>query len=197
MRSEPRDAKGVPSVDRRPAPRDDRTVRRLGLHHRTAHRLETRRWLIGFFALSLHCGNDDGGPVGSSGDPDAGTQTASVTFTAIYEEFLSQPGCAVGGCHGGPTGAGGLVLDAPADEVYEDLLAPPTCTGCTPEQQARYPQRVTAATATASYLYIKLLPDGAPEADRGGDAMPPGQGAPEDERERIRAWIARGAPEAP
>ena len=101
-----------------------------------------------------------------------------MTFTQIREEILL-PSCGFVSCHGG--GAGGLTID---EEGAWDALVD------VPSVDAAGEVLVIPGDADGSYLVKKL--DGDEEIV--GLQMPQGGELPVEDREAIRDWISRGAP---
>jgi hypothetical protein len=112
---------------------------------------------------------------GCGGPP---AETAPATFTGIREEILL-PSCGFVSCHGG--GAGGLTIDE--DGAWDALVD-------VPSHDAAGEVLVIPGDADGSYLVKKL--DGAEGIV--GLQMPQGGELPSADRERIREWIERGAP---
>lgn len=90
------------------------------------------------------------------------------TFDQVWANTL-QPSCALSGCHGGASAAGGLSLGDDADSAHAALAS-----------------RVEPGDPACSALVDWLEPAG-----RG--AMPPGAPLAEEERCAVRQWIADGA----
>lgn len=113
------------------------------------------------------------------------------TFHAIQTRILA-PTCAVGGCHAGNPGAGGLSLAASG--AYDALVgARPSNTAA---REAGY-LLVRPSDPDRSFLLHKVeRPDGHAHLDEGHGALMPLGGAPltDGQVAFIRAWIEAGAP---
>ena len=88
------------------------------------------------------------------------------TYDAVYANTLATS-CALGGCHGGQSAAGGLALGSTADEAYAALV------------DDGY---LLAGDASCSLLF-HVLQDG---------SMPPGNPLDDAERCAVQQWIDRG-----
>jgi hypothetical protein len=108
------------------------------------------------------------------------------TLEAIRVRVFNRHTCSVLGCHGGPSGGGGLVLgdgDLHARLVSVPSFADPTTPRVTPGEPAR------------SMLWLKLAARtlGTPGAP--GNSMPIGEPAVDgNELQAIAEWILAGAP---
>ncbi len=121
---------------------------------------------------------------GCAGDGPAPAVTSGV-FDELQQDIFDQ-NCLSAGCHNAQSRAGNLNLSAGAS--YDQLVghAPDN-----PSAEQAGLQRVTPFDPQDSFLMVKLVEPGAGEGSR----MPQGQSplSPAD-IERIRAWIADGAP---
>ena len=105
---------------------------------------------------------------------------------AIRDEIFAVR-CAQSSCHADQTRAGGLVLNG--DDVYDQLVGVAATNLAAREAGAL---RVIPGSPEASFLVRKLTGDLAPDE---GLPMPFGGATiPEAEIERVRSWIADGAP---
>jgi polyvinyl alcohol dehydrogenase (cytochrome) len=105
------------------------------------------------------------------------------SFTEIYDEIFVGTGCAGGGCHG--SGAGELSMET-KEIAYNELVDVPA--GGAPCVSSGL-IRVVPGDPDASLLVNKISGD--PVC---GDTMPIAGSLTEEQIERIRSWIARGAP---
>ena len=98
---------------------------------------------------------------------DACTPQYEPTFDNVHANTLL-PSCALGGCHGEGSSAGGLSLGATAEDAHEALVAGgsviPTDASCSPLMQ--------------------VLTEG---------SMPPGAPLDDVEQCAVQQWIAEGA----
>jgi polyvinyl alcohol dehydrogenase (cytochrome) len=107
-----------------------------------------------------------------------------TTFTEVYDRTFVGQGCNSTLCHGG--GAGELSL-ATKDEAYQALVGVQAAgVACAASEVLR----VDPGTPDTSLLFRKVSERPAPC----GDPMPISAALPADDIERIRTWIARGAP---
>lgn len=140
------------------------------------------RWpmsLVFLLALTAGCG-ELRSPTAPPGPP-APPVDPSATFTRVQNEIFTTT-CAFSGCHGAAGTRAGLELSAGV--AYRNLVGVPS---------TELPQldRIEPAEPGRSYLYLKVT--GA--ANIVGGRMPLGQ--PEltqDQKDLIRDWILRGAP---
>jgi len=139
----------------------------------------------------IHCYGLPGGAA-ASGDPNAANSDA--TFTAVFDDVIRGTGCNGGGaCHGGATSVTTLTMRL-KDQAYDQLVGVPaasmTLSGMGPQCADSGLVRVVPFDPAASLLMHKL--EGTQTC---GDPMPPTTGLLSAEQvDRVRRWIARGAP---
>ncbi|MCK6550188.1 hypothetical protein L6R52_30415 [Myxococcota bacterium] len=137
------------------------------------------------------CGNDDGGAVRDAGaTPDTGIPCTEVpaTYTAVHDQILLNPSCAVAGCHTGSGVGGGFDVGIGKAELYDKLINGTSSSGTVPKY-------VTAGDPSASFLWRKVNDQNPP----GGFRMPIGCASNPTlcltscQIDAISAWITAGA----
>jgi len=130
------------------------------------------------YALSLP--GDDG----PTPEPTASPAPSDATFTSIYDDIFVGAGCATGSCHGANAGE----LSFASRQVAYDELVGVGAQGvvCAPTGMLR----VDPGNPGGSLLMDKI----ASEEPSCGDGMPISGMLEPEQIERIRMWIARGAP---
>jgi len=118
--------------------------------------------------------------------PGSGPTPIGGELLVIRDEIFAVR-CAQSSCHADQTRAGGLVLNG--DDVYDQLVG---VAALNPAARDAGALRVIAGSPEASFLVRKLTGDLA--ADEGLPMPFGGATIPPAEIERIRAWIAAGAP---
>jgi polyvinyl alcohol dehydrogenase (cytochrome) len=127
-----------------------------------------------FFVLTL-----DGRGGGGGGGGGGGT-----TFSAIYDDILLASGCTSSACHG--AGARGGLDMSTRDGAYAELVGKVAEGGaCAPTGLLR----VAPGAPQQSLLQLKI-----DRVQPCGGPMPPSAPLTDDSVERIRTWIAAGAP---
>jgi hypothetical protein len=114
------------------------------------------------------------------GGPDAAMATFAPTFTAVYDELLSELGCTAGFCHGGT----GLQLDDPTTAYNNLLNAVSNGAGC---ENKKF---IVPNDVASSYLYTKVLPNPACGKQMPADMAP----LTDQQLTQLRTWIEMGAP---
>jgi hypothetical protein len=139
-------------------------------------------WLVP--ALALACVGDGTG-LDPTGEPAVCDPPATgVSFCADIQPIFTAS-CALSGCHAGPAPQLGQNL-APGN-AYASIVNVPSV-------EAPALDRVEPGDPDASYLVHKIQGTFASVGGSGG-RMPLGQGAlPQEDIDRIRAWIVAGAP---
>lgn len=118
--------------------------------------------------------------------PGTGPTPIGGELLAIRDQIFAVR-CAQSSCHADQTRAGGLVLNG--DDLYDQLVG---VAASNPAAREAGALRVVAGSPEASFLVRKLTGDLAPDE---GLPMPFGGATiPDVEIERIRTWIADGAP---
>jgi len=118
--------------------------------------------------------------------PGEGPTPIGGELLAIRDEVFALR-CAQASCHTDETRAGGLVLDG--DDLYDQLVG---VAASNPAAREAGSLRVVPGVPEASFLLRKLIGDLAPDE---GLPMPFGGAMiPAAEIDRIRAWVAAGAP---
>jgi hypothetical protein len=143
-------------------------------------------WIWCTLTLSLWgCSGDgtslgpDGTPPTSEAPPDTTTPPSAPTLAQLSREVFT-PNCAFSGCHGGASPSAGLSLVA--DRIAGQLIGAVSPTSGM--------KRVDPGNPEGSYLLKKLRGD----AGIRGSQMPLGGTLSAAAIEKIRAWIAAGAP---
>ncbi len=130
--------------------------------------------------LSPGAAPDDGAPDrGGSGNSNGDGGTPKITLALLSAEIFT-PRCATSGCHSGSNPARGLSLEV--DRIASEII--------NVDSKGSDLKHIDPGNPEGSYLFLKVRGDDG----IAGSRMPPPSPLSEEEIEKIRAWIAAGAP---
>ena len=159
--------------------------------------LTSAKWLLGcclMTVVSLSGCSDEGSTLGPGGTSDSGSAATGggrngnddgvggppgLTLAQLSAEIFT-PHCATSGCHAGTNPSQGLSLEM--NRIASEII--------NADSKGSDLKLVDPGNPERSYLFMKVRGDDGISGSR----MPPSKPLSQEEIEKIRSWIASGAP---